>query len=284
MKHALVTGVSSGIGRAIAVELAKAGCHVFGSVRNDADGLAFEQALEGKGTAVVFDVTDRSAVEAGAARIGDAVGDEGLSLLVNNAGMSRNGPLQHIDLEDFRAVLDVNTIGLVSVTQVFLPLLGAHAPNRADPGRIINISSVGGRVASPFMSAYCASKFAVEAISDSLRRELMLFGIDVIVIEPGAIQSEIWEKVRQEDISRFEGTPYYPALQKASDVFVAESEASALPARTVGRLAVRIAKARRPKTRYVIQRGGPWSHYLMRLLPDRTLDRAVARRLGFGGS
>ena len=278
-KSALVTGVSTGIGRAIATSLAGAGWQVFGSVRNDKDAADFEKDLGGKATALIFDVTDRAAVEQAAADLSAKLGDGGLDLLVNNAGLSRNGPLQYLNLDDLRYQLEVNTIALFSVTQVFLPLLGAQVPKRANPGRIINISSVGGQVAMPFLGPYAASKFAVEALSDSFRRELMVYGIDVTIIQPGPIKTAIWEKINEEEIVRYRETAYGPAIENMLN-FVAESEQKGLPAEAVGKLVLRILKSKRPKTRYVIQRGGPIAHFISRMLPDRLLDRLIAGQLG----
>lgn len=277
MTSALVTGVSSGIGRAIALALGGAGWRVFGSVRSAADARAFEAALPGS-TACMFDVTDEAAVRAAAAAVGRELGAAGLDLLVNNAGISVNGPIELLPLARWREQLDVNVIGLVAVTQAFLPLLGA-GPRRERPGRIINISSVAARHALPFCGPYAASKFAVRALSDSLRRELMVYGIDVIVIEPGAVRSEIWSKGAEQLASDYAGTAYGPALDNVARLSRSIA-AQALPAEMVGKLVLRILGSRAPKTRYVIQRRARSRQLMRRLLPDRVLDRLIARRAG----
>lgn len=277
MTSALVTGVSSGIGRAIALALGGAGWRVFGSVRSAADARAFEAALPGS-TACIFDVTDEAAVRAAAAAIGRELGAAGLDLLVNNAGISVNGPIELLPLARWREQLDVNVIGVVAVTQAFLPLLGA-GQRRERPGRIINISSVAARHALPFCGPYAASKFAVRALSDSLRRELMVYGIDVIVIEPGAVRSEIWSKGAEQLASDYAGTAYGPALDNVARLSRSIA-AEALPADRVGDLVLRILDSRAPRTRYVIQRRARSRQLLRRLLPDRVLDRLIARRAG----
>ncbi len=145
-------------------------------------------------TPLVFDVTDRAAVLRAAEEVGEALGGSGLAGLVNNAGTAIGGPLMLQPLEEVRAHFEINVLGLVSVTQAFLPLLGARKFRTHGPGRILSIGSVGGKIASPFIGAYAGTKHAVEGISDSLRRELLPYGIDVILLEPGAVRTEIWDK------------------------------------------------------------------------------------------
>jgi hypothetical protein len=279
MKTALITGVSSGIGRGIASVLIKNGWRVYGSVRKAADARAFEVELGANAKGLVFDVSDEAAIAAAAKRLAGELGAEGLAALVNNAGISVHGPLQFVSLDRVRQQLEVNVVGVLAVTQAFLPLLGAGEQARKNPGKIINISSVSGRRALPFFGPYAASKFALEAINDSLRRELIIYGIDVIAIEPGPIQSEIWGKALSSDLTAYDKTPYRDAIARI--VKMAENvTARALPAEDVGRLALRILNNARPKTRYIIQRGGIWPFLLQSLPPDRVVDRAAARALG----
>lgn len=275
---ALITGVSTGIGRAIAEALAGAGWQVYGSVRKEADAAAFEAALNGRGKALIFDVTDRAAVEAAAAQLQGELGADGLDLLINNAGLSVSGPLEYVKLEDMRYQFEVNTISVFSVTQVFLPLLGGGGAKRAKPGRIINISSISGQVALPFQGPYSASKFALESLSDVMRREFMVHGIDVIAIEPGPIKTPIWDKIDASRAEAFAGSPYEVPLRKTMEV-VSEFPQTGLPAEELGELVVRITRTARPKSRYIIKRGGPWDHLLMRWLPDRWLDAMIAKKL-----
>jgi hypothetical protein len=279
MKNVLVTGVSSGIGRGIASVLARKGWRVFGSVRKEADGKEFEAALGANATALVFDVTDEAAIATAVPRVAAAVGEAGLAGLVNNAGITVQGPLQLLPLDRLRHQLEVNVIGLVAVTQAFLPLLGASGKGRKRPGKIINISSVGGKRALPFLGPYNASKFAVEALTDSWRRELMIYGIDVIAIEPGAIQSEIWGKALDDGLAAYSDSPYAPALAKLAKLAEGITK-EALPAEAVGELAYKLLENPRPKTRTVIQKGGALPFLLQLMLPDRLLDRIIAGRLG----
>jgi NAD(P)-dependent dehydrogenase (short-subunit alcohol dehydrogenase family) len=163
---------------------------------------------------LVFDVTDEDAVGSAAARVGDALAGEKLFGLVNNAGVAVAGPLLELPLNDFRQQIDINLIGVVITTKAFGPLLGTDPALKGRPGRIVNISSVGGKNAVPFLSPYAASKFAIEGLSESLRRELMPFGIDVIVVAPGAVATAIWAKAEQVDITPYLDTPYAAAIER----------------------------------------------------------------------
>jgi NAD(P)-dependent dehydrogenase (short-subunit alcohol dehydrogenase family) len=277
MRAVVVTGVSTGIGRGIATVLAKNGFHVFGSVRHADHGRDFETALNGSGTALLFDVTDQAAVRAGAARVRERVGADGLAGLVNNAGISVQGPLEAIDLDALRRQFEVNTIAAIGVTQAFLPLLGAGATPRANPGRIVNISSVGGRIALPFVGPYAASKFALEGLSDSLRRELAVYGIKVIVIQPGSIDTPIWDKGAADDIEPYRHTPYYSSLNWFRGAALKIGRGG-LPPEAVGEAVLKALTAANPKARYVVQRGGPLQFHITRHLPSRILDRQIAKR------
>jgi NAD(P)-dependent dehydrogenase (short-subunit alcohol dehydrogenase family) len=183
--YAVVTGASSGIGETSAQHLASLGFNVFAGVRNDADA---ERVAGGRIEPLKIDVTDQASVDAAAAQVAEATGKVGLAALVNNAGIAVAGPLEYIDIDDFQRQMDVNVTGVLRATQAFLPLI------RLARGRIVNISSIGGRVAIPLVGPYAASKFAVEGMSDSLRRELRPWGIHVALIEPGAVATPIWEK------------------------------------------------------------------------------------------
>ena len=185
MKNILITGVSSGIGYATAQALVERGHHVFGSVRRQKDAERVQEELGENFTPLLFDVIDSEAISRAQEQVAEAVGEKGLYALINNAGIVIPGPLKYTPLDEFREHFEVNLFGLLDVTQQFLPLLGASEGSPYPPGRIINISSTSGRVAYPFMGAYASTKHALEALSDSLRRELMLYGVDVIVIQPG---------------------------------------------------------------------------------------------------
>ena len=189
MKAIVITGVSTGIGYAATAVFIQRGYHVFGSVRKAADAKRLQAEMGAQFTPLLFDVTDKVGVQTAVSQVRAALGEKNLTALINNAGIVTPGPLMHMPSDSFRQQFQVNLFGLFDVTQAFLPLLGARKHNAGLPGRIINISSVSGKIAYPFMGAYAASKHALEAYSDSLRRELMLYGIDVILIQPGTTRT-----------------------------------------------------------------------------------------------
>ena len=214
MKQVVITGVSTGIGHASAKVLLEHGFRVFGSVRNREDAGRLQEEFGDLFVPLLFDVTDESAVRAEAARVSQILGADTLDGLVNNAGIEVAGPLAHLPTDQFRHQLEVNLLGPFVVTKAFLPLLGTDPARKGKPGRIVNISSTSARIAGPFAGAYAASKFGLEGFSDSLRRELILFGIDVIIIRPGAIVTPIWQKSDTGLTERFGETPFREALAR----------------------------------------------------------------------
>jgi NAD(P)-dependent dehydrogenase (short-subunit alcohol dehydrogenase family) len=278
MKTVVVTGVSTGIGWGCVKVLTAAGYRVFGSVRkqSDADRL---QAEFGPGvTPLIFDVTDQDAVRRGAAVVEKALGGETLSGLVNNAGVAVAGPLLYIGVDELRQQLEVNLIAQLGVTQAFAPLLGADTSRKGKPGRIVMMSSIGGKNAFPFMGPYSASKFGLEGLSESLRRELMVFGIDVIMIRPGAVATPIWDKADEVDVTRFSNTPYYSSLDKVKDVMIAQGR-KGYPPEHIGRAVLKALTAARPRTGYT-ENPNKLQGIAVRLLPKRMVDRAIAGQLG----
>jgi NAD(P)-dependent dehydrogenase (short-subunit alcohol dehydrogenase family) len=253
------------------------GYHVFGSVRHQTDADRVQKELGANFTPLLFDVTDETGVVTAVSQITDQLEDNSLTALINNAGITIPGPLMHLPIADFRWQLEVNVVGLLRVTQAFLPLLGARQETVQSPGRIINISSVSGRIAYPFMGAYAASKHALEALSDALRRELLLYGIDVILIEPGTVHTPIIGKFA-EQVAQFAGTDYAPMLSKIEDN-IAERERSALSLDRVTAVIRTALEDPNPKTRYPIPRKWLTGWLLPRWLPDRWLDKIVARQL-----
>lgn len=203
MRSVVVTGASTGIGRAAAQALLARGFRVFGSVRKPSDGERLSAELGANFLPLLFDVTDEDAVRAAAAAVGAALGEKTLHGLVNNAGIAVPGPLLELSAAELRHQLDVNVVGQMIVTRAFAPLLGADPARVGRRGRIVMMSSVAGRVGVPFNGPYTASKFALEGLSESLRREFMLFGIDVIVISPGVVVTPIWDKAEAVDLTRF---------------------------------------------------------------------------------
>jgi NAD(P)-dependent dehydrogenase (short-subunit alcohol dehydrogenase family) len=215
VRSVVVTGASTGIGRGCVKVLVAEGCQVFGAVRKAEDAKRLSTEFGHLFRPLLFDVTDREAVIAAAAEVEAILGSDALAGLVNNAGIAVPGPLLYLKVEDFARQLAVNLTGQLMVTQAFAPLLGAGRPRAGSPGRIVMISSVGGRNAAPFLGAYCASKFGLEGMSESLRRELLIFGVKVIIVAAGTVATPIWDKADGAD-ARFAETPFGPAVQKLS--------------------------------------------------------------------
>lgn len=282
MKHVLVTGASTGIGYAICKAFADKGYHVYGSLRKQADADRLKAELGANFQPLIFDVTDHAAVQAAARQVEAEVGGQGLACLVNNAGVATSGPLQHQPIDDFRFQFEVNVVGVLAVTQAFLPLLGAKASPGHPPGRIVMISSVGGKLAGPFLGAYSASKHALEGLSSALRKELLLFGIDVIIIGPGAIKTPIWDKPSANELGIFAETPYAPMMLKFQQYFVTNGR-KGLEADWLGRKTVEIFEKPKPKARYTFAPHKFKSWTMPRLLPDRMIDRMIGKAVGLLG-
>jgi NAD(P)-dependent dehydrogenase (short-subunit alcohol dehydrogenase family) len=277
-KSVVITGASTGIGWASAKVLIAKGFHVFGSVRKQADADRLKAEFGEHFTPLLFDVTDEAAVAASAKQVEAALGGQTLAGLVNNAGVAFAGPLLHLPVEEFRQQLEVNLTGVVIATQAFAPLLGAESPVRKDPGRIVNISSVGGKNANPFMGPYCTTKFGLEGLSESLRRELMPFGVDVVIVAPGAVATPIWDKADSVDVTRYANTVYAPALARMK-AFMLSLGQSGLPPERIGEAVHTALTAPSPKTRYVVS-PDPFQVFMTGVLPKRTLDRIIGKRLG----
>ena len=276
---AVVTGASTGIGRAAVKVLAGHGWRVFAGVRKGADADSLRREF-GDGVApLLFDVSDAEAVRAAARDVRAALAGRTLKGLVNNAGMGIGGPLAHQPVDEIRGVIEVNVLGAVTVSQAFIPLLGADAALTGGPGRIVNITSVGGRLAAPFLGDYSMSKHALEAFTDSLRRELMIYGIDVIAIGPGAVVTPIWDKAEKIDESRYAETDFAPALKAFKDFFIAGGR-KGLPAERIGEAIHRALTLPSPRARYAVVQSRFVNWTLPTLLPKRVVDRLIARRLG----
>lgn len=239
MRSVVVTGTSTGIGWGTTKVLIARGFRVFGSVRKKADAERLSAEFGAAFVPLVFDVTDEDAVGSAAARVGDALAGEKLFGLVNNAGVAVAGPLLELPLNEFRHQIDINLTGVVITTKAFGPLLGTDRALKGPPGRIVNISSVGGKNAVPFLSPYAASKFALEGLSEGLRRELLPFGIDVIVVAPGAVATAIWAKAEQVDITPYLDTPYAAALERMRSVMLGLGKKGLPPEQRIGEGAAR---------------------------------------------
>ncbi len=268
----VVTGVSSGLGRAAARRLARVGYRVVGTVRSAED--AARVAVDGV-EPLELDVTD----EASTGRLADVLEADwpGVPLagLVNNAGVGLVGPLAELGTDELRHVFEVNVFGVHRVTRALLPRLLAAR------GRIVNVSSVVGRVSLPFIAGYAASKHALEALSDGWRRELAPFGVRVIVIQPEAIRSRIWDKTRRQAEGRFEGTPWTPWLRRFGRASAAAERAAAGPEVVADAVERAICAPEPPLRILVAPRTAPLQQ-LMRLMPDGLLDRVIARKIDPG--
>ncbi len=268
-----MTGASTGLGAAAARELARRGFHVLAGVRRDADGDAIRSAgIE----PVILDITKSEHVEALAARV---AGDpRALHALVNNAGIQVNGPVESLPMAQWRRVFDVNLFGHIAVTQALLPAL------LRSKGRVINISSIGGRAAMATYGAYAGAKFALEAVSDSLRREVGPLGVPVIVVEPGGVRTEMAGRgIATANHLAADMTPEqaerYGGLVRANNAMMASGTASGLTAEAAARVVVKAVTTRRPRARYTAGRDAAMIIPLTRILSDRTLDRILAANL-----
>jgi NAD(P)-dependent dehydrogenase (short-subunit alcohol dehydrogenase family) len=278
MRSVVITGTSTGIGHAAAKVLLASGFRVFGSVRKQADADRLKAEFGLNFVPLKFDVTDEAAVAAAAREVRSALAGETLVGLVNNAGIAVAGPALELSIDEFRGQMEVNVIGPVIVTQAFGPLLGADRSLKGPPGRIVMISSAAGQHGNPLMAPYVMSKHAIEGFSESLRRELALFGIEVVIIGPGAVKTPIWQKAEQVDVARFSNSPYLPALERLR-AFMLSLGVNGLDAEQVGELVYTALTTPKPKVRYAIV-PNPGQMLLQRLLPKRVVDGIIEKRLG----
>lgn len=277
-RHVVVTGASTGIGRATALHLKSLGFVVHAGVRRDADADALAREAGAGLRPLLVDVTDAQQVAAAAGAVAEAAGSAGLWGLVNNAGVAVPGPLEFLPLDDWRRQLEVNLTGQVLVTQALLGQL------RAARGRIVNVTSIGGLIAFPFMAAYHAAKFGLEAVTDSLRRELRPWGIHVCAVEPGSVATKIWERGQETSERVRAGLPaqadqlYGTALDSYEAVARQTGERGIDPIE-VARVIEHALTARRPRTRYLVGRDAKLQARLAKVLPDRVLDSIIAREM-----
>ena len=267
-KNILITGVSTGIGYGTAKELISRGYHVFGSIRKAEDGSRLQQEFGDKFTPLHFDVTDQAAIDRSAKELTSLLQGQGLGGLINNSGVSMSGPLEHLPMEDFIYNFEVNVFGLLRVTKAFLPLLGAQDNHPCTPGRILNISSVAGKMAAPFLGAYSGSKFAVEALSHTMRREFQRYGIEVVIVGPGPVQTPIWDKGSMEP---YEKTIYMSSLIKFFTWFTKQGKRG-ITLEAFSRQLADILEKDEPEIRYALVKDKFKNWTLPRLLGERAMD------------
>jgi len=278
-RHILITGASSGIGTACAAYLETRGYSIVAGVRRTEDGERLAAASSGRTSWVHLDVTEPSSILAAVESVRERVTDEGLHGLVNNAGIAVAGPMEAVPLESLRRQFDVNVFGPVEVIQAFAPLL-----IRAR-GRIVNVSSVSGKSVVPLLGPYAGSKYALEAISDALRMELADVGVHVCVIEPGVVNTPIWDKSTSDVGARLESLPdstraRYQPLVDGVKAATEKSRRRAGPVERVARAVFHALHARRPRTRYVVGHDAWLMLKLVNRLPDRVRDWIIRRALG----
>jgi NAD(P)-dependent dehydrogenase (short-subunit alcohol dehydrogenase family) len=276
MRSVLVTGASTGIGRATALRLDRSGWKVFAGVRREEDAEALRAAGSERLTPVSLDVTEPEQVAAVAEAIA-AAGDAGLDGLVNNAGVAIPGPLETIPLEDFRRQLEVNLVAYVAVTQALLSQI------RKAEGRVVFISSIGGRVAFPFGGPYHASKFGTEAIGDVFRQELRPWGLKVSIVEPGSIDTPIWERGQREGEEIEARSPqtsllYGAAIEKFRKV-IEDTAERGIPPEKVAKAIAHALESKHPRSRYLVGLDAKVQARLKPLIPTALFDRIVARQL-----
>ena len=278
-KDVVVTGVSTGIGWGITKVLVSKGFRVFGSVRKQVDADRLQKEFGNGFVPLMMDITDADAVHRAAEKVGSMIGSRNLAGLVNNAGIVVSGPLLHLRPSEYRRQLDVNMVSPLVVIQAFAPLLGTDRKRQGPPGRIVNITSSGAKVPIPLLGAYSASKSGLEGMSDVLRLELMLFGIDLVMIEPGFVNTTMYDKGEKEDLSEFKPTEYWNAVQNFQKFIVAGGRKGFSPER-LGEAVHLALSTTKPKARYAVikERFKNWT--LPRLLPARMLDAQLAKLLG----
>ena len=278
VRTVVITGASTGIGEACALHLDQLGWRVFAGVRKDADGEELRRKASARLMPVRIEVTDAASIASAREIIMRELGDRGLDGLVNNAGVVVAGPLEFVPIDDLRRQLEINVIGQIAVTQAFL------ASIRKARGRVVNIGSVSGKLATPFVGPYAASKFAMEALTDALRCELRPWGIQVSIVEPGSIATPIWEKSttdadRMEAQLSTDGHELYDAAIKALRAAADELASKGIPPIQVAKAVTHALTAKKSKTRYLVGRDARLQATLARVAPDRVRDSLVLRQL-----
>ncbi len=279
-KSIMITGISTGIGRGTLDYFVSKGFHVYGSVRNTKDANKLKKLYKNKLTTVIFDVTKSTQLKKAAAFIKKDLKDSNLRALINNAGVAISGPLLQQSVKDFERQIDINLNGAFRVIKYFAPLCGAEKNNNYTKGIIFNISSLSGKIGMPGLGAYTASKHGLEGLSQSLRRELLRYGVDVVIIGPGPIKSEIFKKLDRKFLDKLKNSDY----SKAAELIPIRNKKAfkiAFPAREVGKLIFNALHNPNRKTRYTITPNKMMYWTIPMTITDRMLDSMIKKQSGF---
>ena len=280
MRSVLVTGVSTGIGKAIAEELLNNEFIVIGSVRKESDGEDLKKRFEENFYPVKFDVTKKQEIQNAKVEVEKILADRKsyLSCVINNAGIALGGPVRYLDVDIFRKQFEVNFFGLIEVTKTFLDLLIDHNSYKMK-NKIINIGSISGKRSYPFVGPYTASKHALEGFTDALRRELLIHDVDVVLIQPGPIRTPIWDKAPKIEDNPFLKTEYEIPLRKFNKGYIKLGVDGYSPT-IIGNKIVKVMNTNKPRTRYVITPKIFKNYLIPGFLPDRWVDRLTGKMLG----
>ena len=273
-KSILITGCSTGIGAALVLEYLKQGFIVFGSIRDKKMEPLLKKKYGNNFIPLVFDVTNYSQISKAYKKVKLKLRGANLGILINNAGIAQLGPVEHISSEEFDLHLRTMVLGAFNCVQIFLPLLGTQ--NRLTPGKVINISSGGGSIGQPFMASYCSSKHALEGFSESLRRELLIYGIKVIIIAPRAFKTAIWEKSNvDKKATEFKKTVYSQAFSKFTG-FIKDASKNGQDVEVLARKIYKISTLTKPKVKYSMGPSG-LQFFLIRTLPKKLIDKILGK-------
>ena len=273
-KSILITGCSTGIGAALVSQFLKSGFLVFGSIRDKKMEAPLKKKYGKNFIPLIFDVTNYLQISKAQKKVRSILNGDNLGILINNAGIAQLGPVEHITSQEFDLHLKTMVVGTFNCVQIFLPLLGTK--NKFLPGKVINISSGGGSIGQPFMASYCSSKHALEGFSESLRRELLIYGIKVIIIAPRAFKTAIWDKSNVDDrASKFNKTEYSRAFQKFTN-FIKDSSKQGQDVKNLAQKIHQIAMKKKPKVKYSMGPSG-LQFYLIRTLPKRFIDKVLGK-------
>ena len=273
-KSILITGCSTGIGAALVMEFLKQGFLVFGSIRDKKLEAPLQKKYGNNFIPLVFDVTNYSQIFKAYKKVKLTLKEENLGILINNAGIAKLGPVEHISSEEFDLHLKTMVLGTFNCVQIFLPLLGTK--NKHSPGKVINISSGGGSIGQPFMASYCSSKHALEGFSESLRRELLIYGIKVIIVAPRAFKTKIWDKSNIDGRAvYFEKTVYNQAFHKFTNFIKGLSE-QGQDVQVLAQKIYKISSLKNPKVKYSMGPSGV-QFYIIRNLPKKLIDKILGK-------